>query len=291
MIRRPPRSRTRHRPDDRSPGGAGDPLPLRRPDRHRHSGPPQAHSGRRHARAPRGRQARHCDPDSSGRTGGHRCGHCGSGHRAAPRGRQPEHRARAARTGRRPGRGDTRCAPSRRGLDVNARHRGQDRRRILPEIGDATNLASSAHLAAYAGIAPLTRSSRSSTTGEHPRPHRQPHTHTSLLPRRVRRPGHQPDLPRPHESRRPQAQRRPHPPGPAAAATSCSPRSTPRPTTGHPSLFPLRLRLDNPIGPPEEGGGRLLGLGGGQKRVGLGWGGRGRGHCGPGVSPPVPGSG
>lgn len=40
--------------------------------------------------------------------------------------------------------------------------------RILLEIGDASSFASSAHLAAYAGIAPITRTSGSSIKGEHP---------------------------------------------------------------------------------------------------------------------------
>lgn len=40
--------------------------------------------------------------------------------------------------------------------------------RILLEIGDASGFASSGHLAAYAGIAPVTRSSGSSIKGEHP---------------------------------------------------------------------------------------------------------------------------
>ncbi|GLZ42789.1 IS110 family transposase [Actinokineospora sp. NBRC 105648] len=40
--------------------------------------------------------------------------------------------------------------------------------RILLEIGDASNFASAAHLAAYAGIAPVTRSSGTSIKGEHP---------------------------------------------------------------------------------------------------------------------------
>ncbi len=40
--------------------------------------------------------------------------------------------------------------------------------RILLEIGDASNFASSGHLAAYAGIAPVTRSSGTSIKGEHP---------------------------------------------------------------------------------------------------------------------------
>ncbi|TDP88809.1 IS110 family transposase [Labedaea rhizosphaerae] len=40
--------------------------------------------------------------------------------------------------------------------------------RILLEIGDASHFASSAHLAAYAGIAPVTRNSGTSIKGEHP---------------------------------------------------------------------------------------------------------------------------
>jgi transposase len=40
--------------------------------------------------------------------------------------------------------------------------------RILLEIGDASAFKSSGHLAAYAGIAPVTRSSGSSIKGEHP---------------------------------------------------------------------------------------------------------------------------
>lgn len=40
--------------------------------------------------------------------------------------------------------------------------------RILLEVGDASNFASSAHLAAYAGIAPVTHRSGSSIRGEHP---------------------------------------------------------------------------------------------------------------------------
>ncbi|MEV4145258.1 transposase [Amycolatopsis sp. NPDC049691] len=40
--------------------------------------------------------------------------------------------------------------------------------RIFLEVGDASNFASSGHLAAYAGIAPVTRSSGTSSKGEHP---------------------------------------------------------------------------------------------------------------------------
>lgn len=40
--------------------------------------------------------------------------------------------------------------------------------RILLEVGDASNFASSAHLAAYAGIAPVTHRSGTSIRGEHP---------------------------------------------------------------------------------------------------------------------------
>jgi hypothetical protein len=40
--------------------------------------------------------------------------------------------------------------------------------RILREVGDGTTFASSGHLAAYAGLAPVTRRSGSSIRGEHP---------------------------------------------------------------------------------------------------------------------------
>jgi transposase len=40
--------------------------------------------------------------------------------------------------------------------------------RILLEVGDATGFKSSGHLAAHAGIAPVTRSSGTSIKGEHP---------------------------------------------------------------------------------------------------------------------------
>jgi hypothetical protein len=45
---------------------------------------------------------------------------------------------------------------------------GQTAARILLEVGDASNFASAAHLAAYAGIAPVTRTSGTSIRGEHP---------------------------------------------------------------------------------------------------------------------------
>jgi transposase len=40
--------------------------------------------------------------------------------------------------------------------------------RILLEVGDASAFATSGHLAAYAGLAPVTRRSGSSIRGEHP---------------------------------------------------------------------------------------------------------------------------
>ena len=40
--------------------------------------------------------------------------------------------------------------------------------RILLEVGDGSAFASAAHLAAYAGIAPVTHRSRTSIRGEHP---------------------------------------------------------------------------------------------------------------------------
>lgn len=40
--------------------------------------------------------------------------------------------------------------------------------RILLEVGDGSSFASPGHLAAYAGLAPVTRRSSSSIRGEHP---------------------------------------------------------------------------------------------------------------------------
>jgi transposase len=40
--------------------------------------------------------------------------------------------------------------------------------RILLEVGDATEFPTAGHLAAYAGLAPVTRRSGSSIRGEHP---------------------------------------------------------------------------------------------------------------------------
>ncbi len=40
--------------------------------------------------------------------------------------------------------------------------------RILLEVGEAANFKTSGHLAAYAGIAPVTRNSGTSIKGEHP---------------------------------------------------------------------------------------------------------------------------
>jgi transposase len=51
---------------------------------------------------------------------------------------------------------------------TDARHRSQTGARILAEIGDATAFPSAAHLAAYAGLAPVTRRSGSSIKGETP---------------------------------------------------------------------------------------------------------------------------
>jgi transposase len=56
----------------------------------------------------------------------------------------------------------------------------------VPEIGDASNFASSSHLAAYAGIAPVTRSSDSSIKGEHPARTGNRKLKPPVLPRRVR---------------------------------------------------------------------------------------------------------
>ena len=54
------------------------------------------------------------------------------------------------------------------GPDLHARSRGQDRRRILVEVGDASSFPTAGHLASYAGLAPVTRRSGTSIKGEHP---------------------------------------------------------------------------------------------------------------------------
>jgi transposase len=74
--------------------------------------------------------------------------------------------------------------------------------RILLEIGDASALASSGHLAAYAGIAPVTHRSLLHPRRT-PRQNRRPQTQTRVLPRRLRSPvrPHQQGLLRPQEAR------------------------------------------------------------------------------------------
>ncbi len=120
-------SRTRHRPEDRASGGAGDPVPLRRPTG-------IAKAGRRNltsiaaANAPRMSdklvtaimtaldEQTVVVPDTA------------AADTVLPRLVEISlSRSPAARTGRRRGRGGTRCAPSRRGPDLDARHRSQDR--------------------------------------------------------------------------------------------------------------------------------------------------------------------
>ncbi|SDD62566.1 Transposase IS116/IS110/IS902 family protein [Actinokineospora iranica] len=111
--------------------------------------------------------------------------------------------------------------------------------RILLEIGDASNFAGAAHLAAHACIAPVTRRSRHQHQGRTPRPHRQPQTQTRVLPRRVRRPGRpsQQGLLRQKKSRRQETQRRPHLPRPPPLrrpvrhAPQQDPLPTPEPAT------------------------------------------------------------
>ncbi|CAB0781364.1 IS110 family transposase [Corynebacterium diphtheriae] len=58
--------------------------------------------------------------------------------------------------------------PLLRGLDKHAWGRHQDRKQILLTIGDGSDFDSAGHLAAYAGIAPVTRPSGSSIRGEFP---------------------------------------------------------------------------------------------------------------------------
>lgn len=59
-------------------------------------------------------------------------------------------------------------SPSCRGLDIDARRRDQDASNILLAVGNCSDFASASHLAAYAGIAPLTRLSGTSIKGELP---------------------------------------------------------------------------------------------------------------------------
>ncbi|WP_425549023.1 transposase [Actinomadura meridiana] len=77
--------------------------------------------------------------------------------------------------------------------------------RILLEIGDIAAFATSGHLAAYAGLAPVTRRSGSSIKGEHPpTQRRQQSPQTRHVPGRVRLPLRPPEqgLLRPQESQR-----------------------------------------------------------------------------------------
>ncbi len=54
------------------------------------------------------------------------------------------------------------------GPDPDARHRSQDRSPHPAEVGDGSAFASSGHLAAYVGIAPVTHRSGRSIKGQHP---------------------------------------------------------------------------------------------------------------------------
>ena len=95
--------------------------------------------------------------------------------------------------------------------------------RILLEVGDGSAFPTPGHLAAYAGLAPVTRRSGTCIRGEHPPTRRQQAAQTRVLPRRVRRPGRprQPGLLRPQTRRRQTPQRRPHLPRPPPLSTSC----------------------------------------------------------------------
>ena len=75
--------------------------------------------------------------------------------------------------------------------------------RILLEVGDATAFPTSGHLAAYAGLAPVTRRSGTSIRGEHPPRGGNKQPQTRVLPGRVRLPRRpdQPRLLRPQTSR------------------------------------------------------------------------------------------
>ena len=69
---------------------------------------------------------------------------------------------------RRRGRRATRCPPSCPGPDLEARRGVRTAARILLEVGDGSAFPTAGHLAAYAGLAPVTRRSGSSIRGEHP---------------------------------------------------------------------------------------------------------------------------
>ncbi|GLW04814.1 hypothetical protein Slala05_84440 [Streptomyces lavendulae subsp. lavendulae] len=61
--------------------------------------------------------------------------------------------------------------------------------RILIEVGVGSTFPTAGHLAAYAGLAPATRSSGSSIRGEQPSRRGNKAAQTGLLPLRVRSPG------------------------------------------------------------------------------------------------------
>jgi transposase len=56
--------------------------------------------------------------------------------------------------------------PLAEGPDFNARPRGQDAIKFLTIVGDGSDYPTAGHLAAYAGLAPVTRRSGSSIKGE-----------------------------------------------------------------------------------------------------------------------------
>ncbi|CAM5404136.1 IS110 family transposase ISSam1 [Streptomyces violaceorubidus] len=92
----------------------------------------------------------------------------GGADRPEPR-RVADGRARPAQAAGRADRGTAGGPPSFQGPDVDAGNRRQDRRsRVLIEVGDGSTFPTAGHLAAYAGLAPATRSSGSSIRGEQP---------------------------------------------------------------------------------------------------------------------------
>ena len=188
--------------------------PLRRTGRHRQSRPSQTHRDRESPRTPHGRQTHRRDHDRPRRANGNRPRHDSCGHGAPKTGRQPKNRAPATQNVAEQveeildAHSLAAVLTSVPGIDIRTAARS------LLEVGDATAFASSAHLAAYAGIAPVTRSSESSIKGGHPARTGNRKLKTRLLPRRVRRPSrpNQPRLLRPQTSR---GQRNTPPPSPA----------------------------------------------------------------------------
>ncbi|WP_331752571.1 IS110 family transposase [Streptomyces chartreusis] len=120
--------------------------------------------------------------------------------------------------------------------------------RILIDVGNGTSFPTAAHLAAYAGLAPTTRSSGSSIRGEQPSPMRKQTAQTGFLPVRVRSPGRPglPDLLRQEDQ--PGKAPHPSPPLPSETTSRRALRDAPRRHLLRPTTTPYGLT--KPIGAP-----------------------------------------